>query len=199
MTSIRRLVCVLLPLLVARSPLAADAPSAPPLPNLSAEARRGEQLVAIGGCHDCHTPLKVGPDDALVPDMNRMLSGHPERFEIPRSSRLPRLWGMVAGSLRTAFTGPWGTSFATNLTPDRETGLGDWTEQEFIEVMRTGQHRGRGPELLPPMPIGQYGHAELKAIWAYLRRIPAVRNQVPPPQAPPPQQPAGVAAGAPAR
>jgi len=195
MNSIRTFLCVLLPLLVARPLLAADAASAPSLGSQSAEAHRGERLVAIGGCHDCHTPLKVGPDDRLVPDMTRMLSGHPERFEVPRSSRLPVLWGMVAGSLRTTFSGPWGISFATNLTPDRETGLGDWTEQQFIDAMRTGQHRGRGRPILPPMPVAQHTDAELKAIWVYLRSIPAIRNQVPPPQLPPSAAPGEVSRG----
>jgi len=192
MISIRRFVCVLLPLLLARPPLASEATARSSTASLSAKERRGERLVAIGGCHDCHTPLKVNPDDRLVPDMPRMLSGHPERFEVPRSSRLPVLWGMIAGSLRTAFTGPWGTSYATNLTPDAETGLGHWTEQQFIDAMRTGQHRGRGRPILPPMPVAQHSDEELRAIWAYLRSVPAIRNRVPPPQLPPSAIPAEV-------
>lgn len=195
MVSIRRFVCVLLPLLLARPPLASEAAPTNSPGRLSAEARRGERLVAIGGCHDCHTPLKVGSDDRLIPDMPRMLSGHPERFEVPKSSRLPVLWGMVAGSMKTAFTGPWGTSYATNLTPDRETGLGDWTEQQFIDAMRTGQHRGRGRPILPPMPVAQHTDVELKAIWAYLRSVPAIRNRVPPPQLPPSATPGEVSSG----
>jgi len=197
-----RSLCILLPLLVAWPAFAANTqppPFAPYLPGLSAEARRGEHLVVIGGCHDCHTPPKVTPF-GVVPDMSRMLSGHPEQFDVPRSPALPYPWLVVAVGSRTAFAGPWGTSFSANLTPDRETGLGDWTEQNFIEAMRTGQHFGRGRRILPPMPwevVGQHTDSELKAIWAYLRRVPAIRNQVPAPRPPEPPAPVAVSPSAP--
>ena len=145
----RGFVCIFLPLLLAQPALAGDAaPFAPHLPNLSAEARQGEHLVLIGGCHDCHTPVKLEAD-RLVPDRSRLLSGHPERFQRPTSSRLPAAWLMVAAGSRTAFTGPWGTSFATNLTPDPETGLGQWTEENFIHTVRTGRHLWSGRPFLP--------------------------------------------------
>jgi len=91
----------------------------------------------------------------------------------------------------TAIAGPWGVSFTRNLTPDRETGLGDWTEKDFIQTIRTGKRMGHGRALLPPMPWFNYAEAtddDLKAIWAYLRSIPAVKNRVEeprPPAAPP--------------
>ena len=187
----RGLVRILLPLFVACPALAGDAfppppPFAPALPNLSAEARRGEHLVLIGGCHDCHTPRKAGPNGP-VPEMTRMLSGHPEDSQVPSSPALPAPWMLVADSTSTAFSGPWGTSFTANLTPDPETGLGDWTERNFIEAMRSGRHQGRGRPILPPMPwivVAQHTDAELKAIWAYLRRVPPIRNRVPPPRPP---------------
>jgi len=119
--------------------------------------------------------------------MTRMLSGHQEGTQIPSPPVLAAPWMMVAADSMTAFSGPWGTSFAANLTPDRETGLGDWTEQNFIEAIRTGRHLGRGRPLLPPMPwivVAQHTDAELKAIWAYLRRVPPIRNQVPVPRPP---------------
>ena len=49
---------------------------------------------------------------------------------------------LVTGMSLTSFSGPFGTSFATNLTPDKETGLGEWTEKMFIEAMRTGDAPG---------------------------------------------------------
>ena len=88
-----------------------------------------------------------------------------------------------AGSM-TAFAGPWGTSFTANLTPDPETGLGRWTEKTFIDTMRTGRHLGHGRPILPPMPVNWIGQAtdeDLKAIFAYLRTIPPVKNRVPQP------------------
>jgi hypothetical protein len=179
---------ILLTVLLAGSVLAADAPPhfAAPVGGLSPEARRGEHLVVIGGCHDCHTPKKPGPSGP-VPDMSHMLSGHPEQLQIPVSPALPAPWVLAAAGSMTAFAGPWGTTFAANLTPDRETGLGDWTEQDFVEAIRRGHHRGRGRPILPPMPwaqVAQHTDSELKAIWAYLRSIPPVRNQVPDPRPP---------------
>ncbi len=84
-------------------------------------------------------------------------------------------------------------SFALNLTPDVETGIGEWTEEAFIAAMRTGKHQGQpnGRAILPPMPWPNLATAidnDLKAIWEYLRTIPAIKNQVPlpvPPAAPP--------------
>jgi hypothetical protein len=76
-------------------------------------------------------------------------------------------------------------SFSANLTPDHETGvLRDFTEQQFVETLRTGRHKGRGRPILPPMPwqfIGQMTDEDLKAVFAYLRQIPAVKNKVPDP------------------
>jgi hypothetical protein len=78
-------------------------------------------------------------------------------------------------------------SFTANLTPDRETGTGDWTERDFVQTIRTGRHLGRGRQILPPMPIPAYSQmndADLRAMYAYLRTVPAVRNRVPEPVAP---------------
>ena len=184
----RRSMCILVPLFLACPVLAATPPVppfAPSLPNLSPEARRGEHLVAIGGCHDCHTPKTFGPQGP-VPDMTRMLSGHPEGIQVSGAPTVPG-WIVFVNDSLTAHAGPWGTSFSANLTPDTETGLGGWTEQNFIEAMRTGRHMGRGRPILPPMPwivVAQHSDAELKAIWAYLRRVPPIRNEVPAPRPP---------------
>jgi hypothetical protein len=84
----------------------------------------------------------------------------------------------------TAFAGPWGVSYAINLTPDKETGIGKWTEEKFVLSMRTGQHLGdpKGRPVLPPMPWKHYQSVtddDLRSIWAYLRTVPPVRNAVP--------------------
>jgi hypothetical protein len=184
MSTPHRFVCILLPLLLSHSVLAGDPVGplfTPHLRNLSAEARQGERLVANGRCHACHTPAKV-EGDRLVPDASRLLSGYPDRFEGQESSRLHAGWLGIAIASRSAFIGPWGTSFAANLTPDRETGLGGWTEENFVHVMRTGRHLWSGELFLPPMrkeAFDRYSDSELKAIWAYLRSVPPVRNEVP--------------------
>ncbi len=88
-----------------------------------------------------------------------------------------------------------GVSFPANLTPDKETGLGEWTEEAFIQALRTGKHQGQpnGRQILPPMPWVMFREAtdaDLKAIWAYLRSVPPVKNAVPLP-VPPAQADAG--------
>jgi len=151
---------------------------------------RGRYLVTFGGCNDCHTPWKMG-ENGPEPDMTRMLSGHPQQIEVPPAPDLGESpWNTAIFATFTAWTGPWGRSYTRNLTPDKDTGLGTWTEKEFIDTLRTGKERGIGRDLQPPMPwptIGQATDEDLAAIFAYLQSIPAVSNRVPdniPPAAP---------------
>ena len=152
-----------------------------------AQAKRGEYLVTIGGCHDCHTPWGMGPNGP-APDMARALSGHPQTIGIRAPAAVPEPWAAAVAPSMTAWSGPWGVSFTANLTPDPETGvLRDFTEQQFIQTMRTGRHQGQGRQILPPMPWENYGKMtddDLKAVFAYLRQIPAVKNRVPDPLPP---------------
>jgi hypothetical protein len=155
---------------------------------------RGEYLVNLGGCNDCHTPMKLGPNGA-EPDMSRMLSGHPESVKLPPPPKPEGPW-MVALFPNSAWAGPWGISYTANLTPDEETGLGVWTADTFIKTMRTGKHLGVGRPILPPMPwqnFGKLSDDDLKAIFAYLQSIPPIKNKVPapvPPAGAPPMMPA---------
>jgi mono/diheme cytochrome c family protein len=177
----------------------ADAPSDKPAtaakkpgkaPAAGGAVARGKYIVTTSGCNDCHTPWKMG-SNGPEPDMSRMLSGHPQDFQLPPAPKPVGPWiGAVAATF-TAWSGPWGVSFTANLTPDPETGLGKWTLRNFIDTIRTGRHQGRGREVLPPMPILVYKNftdADLGAIFAYLRTIPAIKNKVPeplPPENPP--------------
>ena len=160
---------------------------------LTVEQARGKYLMSTSGCMDCHTPWKLG-DKGPEPDLTRLYSGHPEQLKMPPAPALAEgPWVMTASGTNTAWAGPWGVSFTANLTPDAETGLGRWTEQDFIRTIRTGRHMGRGREVLPPMPImvyNNYTDRDLKAIYAYLRTIPPIRNKVPDP-VPPSPAPAG--------
>jgi mono/diheme cytochrome c family protein len=147
---------------------------------------RGQYLVTTSGCNDCHTPWVDGPNGP-EPDMSRMLSGHPQDFELPAPPAPAGPWIVAAAATNTAWSGPWGISFTANLTPDPETGLGSWTQRNFVETIRTGRHMGRGRVILPPMPIPMYKHfsdADLEAIYTYLRSIPAISNRVPEPLPP---------------
>jgi len=148
---------------------------------------RGAYLVSISGCNDCHTPLKMG-ENGPEPDTSRLLSGHPDSFPPVAEAQLSGGWQWAGTGTMTAFSGPWGISFAANLTPDEETGLGVFTEQTFITAMRSGKHMGAGRPLLPPMPWQSCAHMtdeDLKAVYAYLRSIPPIHNKVPDPIPPP--------------
>jgi cytochrome c553 len=150
----------------------------------AAQIARGKYLVDIMGCHDCHTPMKVGANGPEW-DMTRALSGHPEELVMPPAPALPPgPWIASIGATFTAFASPAGTAFARNLTPDKETGLGDWTVEEFIATMKTGRERGKGRPVLPPMPVQNLkalSDADIRALFAYLQSIPAIKNRTPQP------------------
>jgi hypothetical protein len=151
-------------------------------PATGPSVERGRYLVTIAVCNDCHTPLMMGPKGP-EPDMSRMLSGHPQLLTMPAPPDLGNgPWLFTGGGTNTAWSGPWGISYTSNLTPDK-TGLGLWTEQMFIDAMRTGKQMGNGRPILPPMPWPWYGQMtddDLKSIFMYLKSIPPVSNQVPP-------------------
>ena len=119
-----------------------------------ANVARGRYLVTIAGCSDCHTP------GALLgsPDMKRYLGGSDVGFAIPAA-------GVFVGE---------------NLTPDKDTGLGKWTDDQIIAAIRTGK-TPEGRELSPVMPYPALSHlsdADVQAIVAFLKSLPSVTNQV---------------------
>ena len=125
--------------------------------------------------------------------MSRRLAGHPadEKLPpVPAGVIAPDKWGAVTNYSLTAWAGPWGISYARNLTPDKNTGLGSWTEDMFVKTIRNGKHQGEGRPILPPMPWQDFSHMtdpDLKAIWAFLQSLPPISNAVPdpvPPEAP---------------
>jgi cytochrome c553 len=144
----------------------------------------GAYLARTMVCNDCHTPWTLGPNGP-EPDMTRALTGHPEDLKLPPPPSLPDgPWVTLASASMTAWSGPWGISYTANLTPDKETGLGDWTEEMFIKTMRTGLHQGKGRPILPPMPWQMFGKLtdnDLKDLFAYLQSLPPVKNRVPAP------------------
>lgn len=152
---------------------------------------RGKYLVTSIGCSDCHTPMKMtvnGPE----PDMTRFLSGHPEQMNVGKAPQLGKgPWVWAAVGTNTAFAGPWGISYAANLTPDKVTGLGIWTEDMFVKTIRTGRHWGVARPILPPMPWPAFRNLsdeDLRSVYAFLRSIKPIHNQVPDAEiAPPPQ------------
>jgi len=169
---------VLLVLCAAAAPVAAWAADTPAG---KGEVERGQYLVNAMGCHDCHTPKKMGPQGP-EPDMSRLLSGHPEAAKLSAPPALNASWIAATNPDLTAWAGPWGISYAINLTPDENTGIGIWTEDMFFEAMRTGRHMGASRPILPPMPwpnVGGLTDADLKAMFAYLKSIPPIKNRIP--------------------
>ncbi len=156
----------------------------------SANARvaRGKYLVVAGSCGDCHTP-KSYVNGEPVEDATRTLSGHREGDKVLPAPQLTPPWMAATNPDFTAWAGPWGVSYAINLTPDENTGIGSWSEETFINALKSGKHMGVSRPILPPMPwpaIRNYTDEDLKSIYAYLRSIPVVHNRVPDPEAPPP-------------
>jgi hypothetical protein len=149
---------------------------------------RGKYLVTIGGCNDCHTP-KVFTEQGPVLDEKRLLSGHPADESLAKFDPklvAPGKWILFNQSI-TAAAGPWGISYAANLTPDNDTGIGLWEEKHFIGALRNGNHMGEGRPILPPMPwepIGQLIDADMKAVFAYFKSLPPIKNRVPSPVSP---------------
>ena len=121
---------------------------------------RGKYLVSIAGCNDCHTPgYFLGK-----PDMARFLGGSEVGFEIPGLG---------------VFHGP-------NLTPDKETGLGAWTDAQILIALQKGT-TPQGRMLAPIMPWHAFANLtpqDARAIVAFLRSIPPVKNKVPGPFGP---------------
>ncbi len=142
---------------------------------------RGRYLVSILGCNDCHTPWKMG-EKGPEPDMSRMLSGHPQDIKLKPAPEAKDGWAWTGSQTNTAYSGPWGVTYAINLTPDPLSGIGIWTEDMFVRAIRLGKHWGQSRPIMPPMPWQVYRNMtdeDLHAVWSYLRTIPPIENRAP--------------------
>jgi mono/diheme cytochrome c family protein len=121
---------------------------------------RGKYLVSFAGCVDCHTPgYFLGK-----PDMKRFLGGSDVGFPMP---------GL-------------GIFYGPNLTPDKKTGLGNWSKDDIVKAIRTGE-RPDGRMLAPIMPVSGFSHLtddDVYAIAAYLKTLPPVSHKAPGPFGP---------------
>lgn len=151
----------------------------------AAQVKKGEYLVSIVGCDDCHSPKRMGEHGPeIIPELR--LSGYPSTRPIQKadSNVIKQGWVLMGPDLTSA-VGPWGVSFAANLTSD-VTGIGNWKEENFIKSIREGKLKGLDGSrpLLPPMPWFVYKNMtddDLKAIFAYLKTVKPVDNVVPRP------------------
>jgi mono/diheme cytochrome c family protein len=146
---------------------------------------RGKYLTTIASCQDCHSPKIMTPKGPIV-DETRAFSGSPADMKLPKidsTEITPGKWYLGSSDL-TAWVGPWGVSFAANLTPDKATGSGAWTEELFVKILRSGKFMGAdaGRPIMPPMPwefINKMTDEDLKSIFAYLQSLPPISNSVP--------------------
>jgi mono/diheme cytochrome c family protein len=121
--------------------------------------QRGDYLATIMGCHDCHTPGAFYG----APNFKRILAGS-----------------------EIGWQGPWGVSYASNLTPDPGTGIGSYTDAEIERALRSGVRKNGSP-MMPPMPwpnIARLSPEDMAALIAYLRSIPPVIHKNVPPVPP---------------
>jgi mono/diheme cytochrome c family protein len=116
--------------------------------------------VTFGGCNDCHTPGYFFGK----PDMSRYLGGSDVGFEIPS------LGAFAVG----------------NITPDKETGIGNWTADQIVTALQTGV-RPDGRILAPIMPWHAFANLtkqDAMAIATFLQSLPPVKNAIPGPFGP---------------
>jgi len=127
------------------------------LPEHAPDLANGKYLFTAGGCADCHAvPLK-GCGDLKIKDAERLAGGR---------------------CLKT----PFGNFNVPNISPDKETGIGNWTTLDFVTAMK----RGTAPDgtyLYPAFPYTSYQrmtYEDLIDLKAYLDSLPAVKSEVPP-------------------
>lgn len=151
--------------------------------NTETAVERGKYLVETIGCEDCHSAKKMGPKGPEVIEELK-LAGYPQDRPVvrPDNGVIAKGW-MVFSPDIVQSNGPWGVSFAANITSD-STGIGGWTEAQFIKCIKEGKLKGldNTRPLLPPMPWPNFAKLkddDLKAMYAYLMSTKPVKNIVP--------------------
>jgi hypothetical protein len=152
-------------------------------PSVKDKVKEGEHLVAILDCEICHSTKRMGPQGPeLVPELR--FGGHQAGTVLPPydDKTVKAGWALFAEDF-TSFVGPWGHTFAGNISSD-STGIGMWTEDQFKKVLREGKYKGldNTRPILPPMPWQAYKNLtdeEISSIFAYLKTTSPVKNVVP--------------------
>jgi hypothetical protein len=107
-------------------------------------------------CYTCHS-ADFTTDDFINPEKSKGFFGGGNKFKMPDGSVI----------------------YSRNLTMDEETGIGRWTEEEFVKAVKTGIVPNGQPALRPPMkPYADLTDGEARAIYAYLKTVPKIKNQV---------------------
>lgn len=160
----------------------------PTEPTTEQLVQRGDYLVTIMGCHDCHSPKEITPTGTpLIPDL--LLSGYQSAKPTPPPDPACVKDGYVLIAMDlTTTAGPWGISYSANLTSD-QTGIGNWELENFKRALKEGKYKGmeNGRILLPPMPWTNFVNIhdeDIEAMFAYLKSTRPVNNVVPAPVPP---------------
>lgn len=148
--------------------------------------QRGAYLVNAIGCDDCHSPKRMGEHEPeVIPELR--FSGYPSTRPVLKAdtNNIKNGWASFGPDF-TNTVGPWGMSFAANITSD-DTGIGTWTEQQFFKAIREGKYKGLdgSRSLLPPMPWFVYKNlndTDIRSIFAFLKSTKPVENIVPAPK-----------------
>jgi mono/diheme cytochrome c family protein len=149
--------------------------------------QRGAYLMTVMACTDCHSPH----NERGEPIPGREFSGHPENAPLPEwdPSLLQRNVLVTMAPTLTAFAGPFGTIVAPNITPDKETGIGNLRADDLIRSWRTGLHWHENRPIMPPMPAPHYKaltDEDVRAIHAFLMSLAPIKNKAPATKLPPP-------------
>lgn len=148
--------------------------------------KRGEYLVSIIGCDHCHSPKKMTPQGPTI-DMDKRFSGYPSDRPFGKvDSNIIKNGKVIFSGDLLATAGPWGVSFAANISGD-ETGIGNWTEEQFKKAITQGKWKGMDSSrtLLPPMPWESFKNLkdeDVSAIFAFLKSTKPIKNIEPTPK-----------------
>ena len=127
------------------------------LPAHTPDLANGEYIFTAGGCAECHAEPLAKCKDTKIKDKTRLAGGR---------------------CLKT----PFGVFNVPNISPDKETGIGNWSTLDFVNAMKRGIGPG-GVHLYPAFPYTSYQHMtyeDLIDLKAYLDTLPAVKHKTPP-------------------
>jgi len=143
-------------------------------------------MVSVMGCDDCHSPKKM-TDHGPEVDLEKRFSGYPAGRPFPKvdSNLIKNGMAVFTGDLQAA-AGPWGVSFAANISSD-ETGIGNWKFENFKKALREGKTKGLdgARPILPPMPWQDFKNLtddDIAAVFAFLKSTKPISNVVPAPK-----------------
>lgn len=152
-------------------------------PSAEDKIKEGQRLVATLDCEICHSPKRMGTKGPeIIPELR--FGGHQAGTQLPPydENTVKAGWALFAPDF-TSVIGPWGQSYAGNISSD-STGIGMWTEEQFKKVLREGKFKGldNTRPILPPMPWEAYRNLtdeEISKVFAFLKSTNPVKNVVP--------------------